>query len=93
MKIEKLMLNYAHMTAYDLSDSAGKENQSGNISKLFNAVRSSAPKLEIIKVHTGQVLNFGSASIEVLYTVEDILPRTLPNVNDSSPILATIRDL
>ena len=87
IKIEKLMLNYAHPTAYDLSNSAGKENQSANITKLFNAVKSSAPDLQIVKVHTGQLLSFGSASIEVLYTVEDILPRTLPNVNDSSLVI------
>ena len=87
IKIEKLMLNYAHMTAYNLSNSAGKENQSGNVSKLFSVVRKSAPNLDIVKVHTGQLLNFGSVSIEVLYTVEDILPRTLPNVNDSSLVI------
>jgi beta-lactamase superfamily II metal-dependent hydrolase len=87
IKIEKLMLNYAHPSAYDLSNSAGKENQSANVTKLFNKVKQSAPDLEIIKLHTGQMINFGSVSVEVLYTVEDILPRTLPNVNDSSLVI------
>ena len=43
-----------------------------------------APDIPMIKVHTGQMINFGDATVEILYTVEDLMPAQLPNINDSS---------
>lgn len=85
--IEMVAFNYSGAEVYDLSDSAGKENQSSQVEKLYNSIATYLPDTAIVKVHTGQTLNFGSVSVEVIYTVEDILPRILPNVNDSSLVL------
>lgn len=85
--IEMIAFNYAGAEVYDLSDSAGKENMSNAVKSLYDTIKSYVPDVEVVKVHTGQTLNFGSVSIEVLYTVEDILPRILPNVNDSSLVI------
>lgn len=85
--IECLAFNYAGPEVYDLSNSAGKENVSNQVEKLYSSIKMYNPGLNVIKVHTGQTLNFGSVSVEILYTVEDILPRVLPNVNDSSLVI------
>lgn len=85
--IEMVAFNYAGAEVYDLSDSAGKENMSNAARDLYNMLEKYIPDVPVVKLHTGQTLNFGSASVEVIYTVEDILPRILPNVNDSSLVL------
>lgn len=41
----------------------------------------------IIKPHTGQVYNFGSSSIEILYTVEDFMPRSVSDLNYSTMVV------
>ena len=40
-----------------------------------------------LKIHTGQKLYFANLEIEVLFTVEDMLPHTIINLNDASPVL------
>lgn len=90
--LEKVLFNYADSDVYDLSDSAGKENLSQAVKNTYSVLKSYVPDTEIIKVHTGQTLNFGSVSIEVIYTVEDILPRVLPNINDSSLVIRVTVD-
>jgi hypothetical protein len=40
-----------------------------------------------LKAHTGQLIDFGSATLEILYTIEDLIPNALPNVNDSSMVI------
>ena len=42
------------------------------------------PDLTITQVHTGQLIDFGDATVEILYTMEDLMPAELPNINDSS---------
>ena len=41
----------------------------------------------IIKPHTGQIYNFGSSSIEILYTVEDYMPNTISDINETSLVV------
>ena len=45
------------------------------------------PDVPIREVHTGQMMYFDSASVEVLYTIEDLLPSALPNGNDASLVI------
>ena len=40
-----------------------------------------------IKPHSGQIIKFCDAEFEIVYTLEDYLPRTLGNMNDSSTVI------
>ena len=85
--VERVMFNYVHPDAYNINGSAGKENASNAVRSLYNDIQTGLPNTPIIKVHTGQTFSFGTSSVEILYTVEDIMPRTLPNLNDSSMVI------
>jgi hypothetical protein len=41
----------------------------------------------VIKPHTGQIYKFGSSSIEILYTVEDYMPNTVSDLNQTSMVV------
>lgn len=81
--IERIIHNYAHPDMYNITGTAGLDNSSAAVSELFSALKQYAPDIPVIKAHTGQVLDFGSATVEILYTIEDLLPEALPNINDS----------
>ena len=36
--------------------------------------KSNLPDAQVIKAHNGQIFDFGGAQVEILYTVEDLLP-------------------
>ena len=42
---------------------------------------------KIVKPHTGQIYEFGSAKVEIISTVEDIMPTQLPHVNEASMVI------
>ena len=42
---------------------------------------------KIIKPHTGQIYKYGSTTVEIMYTVEDVLPQTLDYLNTSSLVV------
>lgn len=85
--VERVMFNYVHPDAYNINGSAGKENASNAVRSLYNDIQTGLSNTPIIKVHTGQTFSFGTSSVEIIYTVEDIMPRTLPNLNDSSMVI------
>ena len=75
--IENLMYNYTKAT-----DDYGSTETIKTI--ISNYVK---PTTNIIKPHTGQIYNFGSASIEILYTVEDYMPNTISDLNNTSMVV------
>ena len=92
--LERVILNYGDPARYDIDGTAGVENYSDDVEWLFNTVQSNLPNVPILRAHTGQVIDFGGgASVEILYTVEDLFPDTLPNINDSSLVMrVTVAD-
>ena len=81
------MFNFANADMYNINGSAGVEKCGSEVDEVYNTLYRCVPDVPVIKVHTGQVFNFGSTSVEVLYTVEDIIPKSLPNINDSSMVI------
>ena len=81
------MMNVTEPSRYIVKTSDMNENCSGDASYLFQVLRTYCKGVPAIRLHTGQVLDFGGATVEVLYTVEDIMPESLPNVNDSSLVI------
>lgn len=87
--VENVFYNYATTEYYK------NTTQEGNASGLEKVTDGLDTMLEnsfgrttkIIKPHTGQVYTFGSASAEILYTVEDVMPTKLDYVNTSSLIV------
>ena len=92
VKIESIFFNYAYPDIYENVTDEGTNGKTGNssmVSTLESTIRSYLDRTtKIITPHTGQVYNFGSsASVEILYTVEDILPSKLDYVNSASLIV------
>jgi glyoxylase-like metal-dependent hydrolase (beta-lactamase superfamily II) len=85
--IQRIMHNYTHHERYNINGSAGLDTSGTNVQELYTALETYADEVPIIKVHTGQVINFGSASIEIMYTIEDLMPNAIPNINDSSLVI------
>ena len=85
--IERVLLNYTNPQLYNIDGTAGKEEAGDDVTRLYNEMQTYIPDVPRLKVHTGQVINFGSANVEILYTIDDHLPDTLNNINDSSLVI------
>lgn len=85
--IERIVHNYANAEMYNINGTAGLDESAKSVELFFDLLEQYAPEVPVIKAHTGQMMSFGSAVVEVLYTVEDLLPGTLPNINDSSLVI------
>jgi beta-lactamase superfamily II metal-dependent hydrolase len=94
IEIESLFFNYVDADYYDnltapdqITDPDAKEGDRVNyfreiISKYFSR------STKIIKPHTGQIYSFGEgAEVEIIWTVEDLLPTALDRINTSSMII------
>ena len=92
--IENLFFNYADADYYDnftasdqIQDPNAKEGKRVNYFREIIA-KNLSRDTEIIKPHTGQIYNFGpSTQVEIIWTVEDLLPTALDRVNTSSLII------
>lgn len=81
--IERLMLNFANPESfYAVED--GDKTVEWDVNYIYNTIKENKPDLTITQVHTGQIIDFGDATVEILYTMEDLMPAELPNINDSS---------
>ena len=89
VEVENVFYNYAPSSFYtnasNETNTAGIETVADGLEGLLNSNFDRTTK--IIKPHTGQIYNFGSASAEILYTVEDVLEKKLDYVNTSSLIV------
>jgi len=85
IKVERIIHNYAHEDMYNVvGGTAGDDNCSKDVVDFYNNLNLYMSHVPVIKAHTGQVISFGSTSIEVLYTVEDMVPGNIENVNATS---------
>ena len=92
VKIESILYNYTTTAQYNaITTGADGVNTAKNFeSTLISYVGKDTKK---IKPHTGQIYNYGSAKVEIMYTVEDVLPKTLDYLNTSSMVVrVTIGD-
>ena len=75
VKVERVILNYAEASMYTYMR---KDNQfedcKGLVYSIYEKCAKYIPDTQVIKAHTGQIFNFGDCTVEVLYTVEDVLP-------------------
>ena len=90
--IENVFFNYATASYYNSFTSKNHQDPSlkegtrvARLREIFNKYLSHSTR--VVKPHTGQVYNFGSAQVEIISTVEDVLPSKLPHVNESSMVI------
>jgi hypothetical protein len=83
VKIESILFNFTLPERYDAittgSDGSGASKNFRN-----TLARYLGKDTKIIKPHTGQIYEYGSAQVEVLFTVEDVLPGELDYLNTTS---------
>ena len=80
--LERIMLNFAEPSRYLALEVYGDTME--DVVYIHKIIQENAPDVPVLKVHTGQVVDFGDASVEILYTIEDHMPDELRNINDSS---------
>lgn len=85
--VERVIHNFAHHEMYNITGSAGMENNGRDVNEFYGSIKKYAPDLPVLKAHNGQIINFGSATAEILYTVEDLLPRRIRNINNTSMVV------
>ena len=87
VKIESILYNYTTTEQYNAITTGGEGASSakGFATTLSNYLGNSDTK--IIKPHTGQIYTYGSTTVEIMYTVEDILPKALDYLNTSSLVV------
>lgn len=83
VKIESILFNYTLPERYENittgSDGAGaSRNFRTTLSRYLDK------DTKIIKPHTGQIFEYGSAKVEILFTVEDVLPGDIDYLNTTS---------
>ena len=80
--LERIMLNFAAPEKYVALEVYGDTTE--DVVYIHNTIHENAPEVPVLKVHTGQHIDFGEATVEILYTIEDHMPEELRNINDSS---------
>jgi hypothetical protein len=88
--IENIYFNYAQADYYNnpTDKDHTTEREGARVSKLRDLCDKYLTRsTKIVKPHTGQIYNFGSASMEIISTVEDLLPTKMPFVNDTSMVV------
>lgn len=84
--IESVLYNYTTTEQYNsITTGADGANSAKNFNNTLTSYLSKDTK--VIKPHTGQIYNYGSTQVEILYTVEDILPQKLDYLNTSSLVV------
>lgn len=68
--VERLIFNYIQPEKYTVD----YESDAEYIRSIYAHAETWIPNAQVIKAHTGQTFVFGSVSVEILYTVEDLLP-------------------
>jgi phosphoribosyl 1,2-cyclic phosphodiesterase len=75
VRIERVIFNFADADMYTYMR---KDNQfedcKGLVDRIYTKCETYIPEAQLIKAHTGQIFRFGECKVEVLYTVEDVLP-------------------
>ena len=86
--LERIMLNFAAPTRYLAFEVYGDTVE--DVIYIHKIIQENVPDVPVLKVHTGQSIDFGDATVEILYTIEDHMPDELRNINDSSMAMRVI---
>lgn len=90
IEIENIYFNYLHPEYYDdiTGDSSASAKEGHSVTRLRELIsKKLSRKTNIVKPHTGQIYTFGSATVEIISTIEDYLPGRIDNINTSSMIV------
>lgn len=80
IEIENVMYNYT-----SLSD------QYGDSATIRNSIKTYLNgKTTVIKPHTGQIYKFGSSSVEILFTIEDMIPDQPGDIINNSSMIVRV---
>ena len=75
VKVERVVYNYAEPKMYSYKRKDGTVEDCMPLALSLPAkVATYIPDAQLIKAHNGQIMRFGSVSVEVLFSVEDCLP-------------------
>lgn len=83
--LERIMLNFAEPSRYIAYEVYGDTVE--DVNYIHKVIKENVPDVPVLKVHTGQSIDFGDATVEILYTIEDHIPNDLRNINDSSMVM------
>lgn len=86
VKIESVLYNYTTSQQYN-AVTTGSDGASSASSLRNDLSKYLDPSTKIYKPHNGQIYKYGSTEVEILYTVEDVLPKTLDYLNTSSLVV------
>lgn len=75
VKVERVIFNYANapMYTYMRKDNTFEDCQR-LVENIYKKCAQYLPDAQVVRAHTGQIFSFGECKVEVLYTVEDVLP-------------------
>ena len=85
--LERVVHNYGHIDVITSNVKYGDPIPTTDVLAFYETLKTYAPHIPIFKAHTGQRISFGSATVEILYTIEDVVPVSLENPNDSSMVI------
>ncbi len=85
--VERVIHNYGHIDMLTTSAEYVDPIPVADVLAFYETLEKYAPNIPVFKAHTGQLISFGSATVEILYTVEDIIPEPITNPNDSSMVI------
>ncbi len=85
--VERVIHNYGHIDMITSNVKYGDPIPASDVLAFYKTLESYAPHIPIFKAHTGQLISFGSATVEILYTIEDLVPASMENPNDSSMVI------
>lgn len=80
--LERIMLNFTDPEKYIALEVYGDTVE--DVNYIHRVIQENVPDVPVLKVHTGQIVDFGDATVEILYTIEDHMPEELRNINDST---------
>lgn len=86
VKLESILYNYTTSDQYT-AITTGPDGAESAKSLESTISRYASKDTKIIKPHTGQIYKYGSTTVEIMYTVEDVLPQTLDYLNTSSLVV------
>ncbi len=88
IKIESVIYGFGETSTYQYTRGDGTKETSTCASNTRKAIDTlNAQGTKVIKAHTGQIFSYGNIQVEVLFTVEDILPGQYDYTNSTSMVI------
>jgi beta-lactamase superfamily II metal-dependent hydrolase len=87
--LERLVFNYGPSKLYNYKRHDGQQEKCADfVERIYTLTAAKFPETQIVKAHTGQVMSFGSVDVEILFTVEDLMPTDeFDYVNSTSMVI------